>query len=221
MEVISAIKERACIRAFTDQQVADSTIEQILDTARWSPSGGNTQPWQVAVVKAKTCQKMGDAITEARRNNQLPDPDYNYYPQQWVDPYKKRRVECGMALYNALGIKREDSQRRNQVWEWNYYFFHAPVGLFFFVDDVLEKGSWVDMGMFIQSIMLAARGYGLETCPQASLAEYPNIVRHILDISPNNKLICGMSLGYPDREAAINQYRTAREEVASFTRWYE
>lgn len=220
MEILEAIEGRCSTRAFLDRDVSDETLRAILETARWSPSGGNMQPWRVAVVKGETKQQITDAIIAAREAKQPDNPDYNYYPQEWEEPYKGRRKACGLALYQALDIGRRDVERMTDAWYNNYRFFGAPVGMLFFVESQLAQGSWVDMGIFIQTIMLSARAHGIETCPQASMADYPDIVRDILKIDDNWSLLGGLSLGYGDPDAAANSYRTEREEVDSFTDWY-
>ena len=126
-----------------------------------------------------------------------------------------------MALYRALEIDRDDKARRLEVWKDNYRFFGAPVALFFFIDRVMEQGAWVDMGMFIQSLMLAAREQGLESCPQASVADYPGVVRKVLGVADDKLLLCGLSLGYPDPDHPVNNYRTDREPVENFTTWFD
>lgn len=221
MDVIKAITERASTRAFLDKPVAKSTVHDILNAARFAPSGVNTQPWSVAVLQDPIKQQLSTFLIEAFRAGTKANLDYQYYPTNWFEPYKTRRFACGMALYGALDIKREDTARRKEVWELNYHFFHAPIGLIFLIDDTLEKGSWMDVAMFIQNVMLAARGFGLETCPQASIAEYPDIVRAILKIPANKLVVCGMALGYADYDHPVNKFRTEREAVDSFTTWYE
>jgi len=221
MEIAEAIRKRQSTRAFLEREVSEQTITAILDTARWAPSGVNTQPWHVAVVRGETKQRIGDEIIAARERGDAENPDYQYYPGQWVDPFKSRRVECGMALYGALGIGREDKDKRKQAWYANYHFFGAPVGLLFFLDRQLAQGSWVDMGMFIQSVMLSALGHGLATCPQASLAEYPDVVRGVLNLPHEWALVCGMALGYAREDAPVNNYRTTRQPVEEFTRWFD
>lgn len=220
MNVAEAIEGRISTRAWLDRPVSRKTIAQVLDTARWSPSGANTQPWEVAVVQGDSRSRLSAALREAFEQGVEPSPDYRYYPEQWVEPYKRRRFECGMDLYQALQIERDDKQRRRQTWMDNYRFFGAPVALFFFIDRVLATGSWLDMGMFIQSVMLAAREQGLGTCPQASVAEYPQLVRQLLEIGEEKLLLCGMAMGYPDPDHPVNNYRTRREPVEAFTRWY-
>lgn len=221
MELITAMKARQSIRAFLERDVEQEKIHAILDAARWAPSGVNMQPWQVAVVRGDSKRRIGEAIIAAHDAGQTETPDYQYYPSEWFDPYKSRRKATGLALYGALNIGREDTQARIDAWNNNYRFFGAPVGLLVFIDRRLAQGSWIDTGMFLQNIMLAAENEGLATCPQASLAEYPNIVRDILGIDQQMALVCGLSLGYPDPQAAVNAYRTPREPVEAFTTWYD
>ncbi|MGD8407510.1 MAG: nitroreductase [Thiohalophilus sp.] len=218
--VDEAIRQRHSTRAYLDKPVDRQVIEQILATARWAPSGVNTQPWQVCVVEGETKQQLGDAIISARDSGQKENPDYQYYPLEWNSPYRERRKSCGLALYQSLEISREDREKQKQAWYRNYRFFDAPVGLLFLIDAKLEKGSWLDMGMFIQNVMLAAKGFGLDTCPQASLAEFPDIIRKHLGLPNDLQVVCGMALGFADPDHPVNQYRLERLEVDEFTRWY-
>lgn len=221
MDVLEAMRNRRSTRAFLDRPVARTTIEAVLEAACWAPSGVNAQPWQVVVVIGSTRQRLSEALLAARVRGEAERPDYDYYPKQWDEPYKSRRRATGLALYRALQIGKDDSDARLKAWNNNYRFFGAPAGLLFFVDRALSQGSWVDMGMFIQNVMLAARGLGLETCPQASLAEYPDIVRSLLGVPDTRALVCGMALGYADASHPVNNYRTEREPVSAFTQWYE
>lgn len=220
MNVIDAIKSRFSTRAFLDKPVNRDTIEALLDVARWAPSGGNLQPWNVMVVTGKTKQRIGNEIIQARANGKKERSDFSYYPDEWFEPYKSRRVASGVALYQALQIKREDIEKRNQAWNNNFRFFDAPVGLLFFIERNLGRGAWVDLGIFLQSLMLTATAHGLATCPQASLADYPDIVRKILAIDEKYALVCGLSLGYADPDVPENNYRTERANVNEFTKWY-
>lgn len=221
MDVITAIRDRQSIRAFLDKPVPDALLTQILEAARFAPSGVNTQPWRVAVVGPHHRQEISEAILEAKAQSIPENPDYHYYPTEWFDPYKSRRKACGLALYGALGIAKDDVVRRQAQWYRNYHFFDAPAGFIFYLDARLCQGSWMDMGMFIQNVMLAARGFGLETCSQAALAEYPDIIRRVLHLSRDFAIVCGMAVGYPDLNDPINQYRTERESVDVFTTWYD
>ncbi|HEY0722030.1 MAG TPA: nitroreductase [Gammaproteobacteria bacterium] len=221
MDILDAMRSRHSTRAFLDKAVDHATLTAILDAARWAPSGVNTQPWQVAVVQGATKQRLTDAILAARHSGAAEAPDYHYYPSDWFEPYKERRKRSGLALYQALNIGRDDAEQRKEQWENNYRFFGAPVGILFFVDQRMNQGSWLDLGMFVQNVMLAARAYGLESCPQASLADYPAIIRRTLQIEEQWLVACALSLGYEDKQHPVNQYRTEREPVDAFTHWYE
>ena len=223
MDIVTAIKKRAATRAFLDKPVASSLIEKVLEAARWAPSGTNIQPWNVAVLsgnaKQALCQKMYDKFAA----HEADASDYNYYtPGKLAEPYRTRRFDCGMALYGALGITREDKSAREAAWGQNYMAFDAPAMLLFFIDKTLEKGSWLDYGMFIENVMLAASNFDLATCPQQALAQYPNVVRDFLGNEYHDKfLICGIALGYPDIDAAVNNYRTDRAPIEDFTHWFD
>ncbi|AFT67235.1 nitroreductase [Cycloclasticus sp. P1] len=219
MDIKEAIKGRISVRAFQDKPVAKEVIYDVLDTARWAPSGTNTQPWKVVVAQGKTKQTISDALLNAAKNGVKANPDYQYYPKEWVEPFKGRRFQCGMDLYQALDIGREDKEKRTEAALANYRFFDAPVSIFFFIDKIMAQGSWFDMGMFVQSVMLALRGHGLGSCPQASTSDYPDLVRESLNVSDQYSFICSLSVGYPDNDKAVNQYRTQREDVDSFTTW--
>ena len=221
MSVRSALENRKSTRAFLDKPVANEKIERILDAARHAPSGTNTQPWQVAVVSGETKKRLQEKLEAAFRAGEKGAMDYLYYPQDWQPPYKDRRKACGLQMYSTLDIKREDKQRQIDQWAANFRSFDAPVMLLFFMDPIMETGSYVDYGMFLQSVMLTAVEEGLASCPQASLGEYPEIVKQTLDYPADGILICGMALGYEDTEALVNSYRTPREEVASFTRFFD
>ena len=172
-------------------------------------------------MQGRKLQELSEGFLRLQADGVKPNLDYDYYPEEWVNPYKKRRFQCGMDLYRALEIGRDDKDKRLQAALNNYRFFGAPVSLFFFIDKRLGKGSWVDMGMFIQSVMLAAREFKLGTCPQASTADYPDFVREKLEISDQHLLICGMAMGYPDLDHPVNQYRTQREDVENFSSWFD
>jgi len=220
LDILTAMQDRRSVRAFLKKEIPISLIHRILEAARWAPSGVNTQPWKVAVIGPLHRQKITSAILEAKEKGLTENPDYHYYPQTWVEPYKSRRQVCGLALYGALNIKKEDIEKRKQQWYRNYAFFEAPAALLFYLDAALCKGSWMDMGMFLQNVMLAARAYDLETCPQAALAEYPDIIRKVLSLPADQHIVCGMAMGYADWSHPINQYRTVREPLDVFTDVY-
>jgi len=221
MNVIKALVQRKSTRAFLSTEVEQEKINTILDAARHAPSGANTQPWQVAVVTGGAKIKLQEKIEQAFRDGDKGKADYPYYPVEWRQPYALRRKECGLLMYKTLGITREDKDRQVNQWAANYRAFDAPVLLLFFIDDVLQTGSYIDYGMFLQSVMLAAIDQGLATCPQASLADYPEIIKAELGYPEKTVLLCGMALGYEDKDALINSYRTSREDVDSFTRYFK
>jgi len=220
MDVIEALEKRKSTRAFLDKAVEPEKINTILNAARHAPSGTNTQPWQVSVLTGESKLKLQKKIEDAFRNGDYGKADYSYYPEQWESPYKERRKECGLLLYSALKIQREDKERQMEQWAANYRAFDAPVMLLFFMDGNLDKGSYMDYGMFLQSIMLMAVDQGLATCSQASLADYPGIIKPELGYADDSILLCGMALGYEDKNAVVNSYRTPRESVDSFTRYF-
>ena len=221
LDVHTAIRDRRSVRAFLDKPVPAALINEILDVARWAPSGVNTQPWKVAILGEATRKMIASKIIDAKNHNIPENPDYHYYPTEWVEPYKSRRKACGLALYGALNIAIGETEKRKVQWYKNYSFFNAPVGLIFYLDKILCTGSWMDNAMFIQNVMLAARGVGLETCPQAALAEYPDIIREALALSNEYLIVCGMAVGYADWSQPVNQYRTERMSVDNFTKWYD
>ena len=220
MNITDAIKQRHSTRAFLDKAISHDQIERILTLASQSPSGANTQPWQVAVVTGETKIKLQQQLEQAFYSNTPSQIDYQYYPVKWKPVYKQRRHQCGIQLYQALNIARDDSDARKQQWAANYRAFDAPVMLLFFIDASMETGSFLDYGMFLQSLMLAAMEEGLATCPQAALAEYPNIVKSILGYSDDRLVLCGMALGYEDLQAKVNNYRTPRETTSTFTNFF-
>ncbi len=221
MNVIKALEQRKSTRAFLSKEVEQEKINTILNAARHAPSGTNTQPWQVAVVTGEAKINLQTKIEEAFRAGDKGNADYTYYPDEWQQPYVSRRKECGLLLYKTLGIRREDKERQINQWAANYRAFDAPVLLLFFMDDVMQTGSYIDYGMFLQSVMLVAVDQGLATCPQASIADYPEIIKAELAYPEETILLCGMALGYEDKDALVNSYRTSREDVDSFTRYFK
>lgn len=220
MNVIEALEQRKSVRAFLDKNVEQDKINTILSAASHAPSGTNTQPWQVAVVSGEAKIKLQTQIEHAFRHGDKGKADYSYYPDDWIEPYRSRRKACGLQMYATLDIKREDKQKQLDQWAANYRSFDAPVMLLFFLDSHMQTGSFIDYGLFLQSIMLAAVDQGLATCPQAALADYQHIIKKVLDYPEDSILIGGMALGYEDTAAVINSYRTPREKVESFTRYF-
>ena len=219
MDVEAAVRSRRSIRAFLDKPVPRETIDAILDAARYAPSGSNFQPWQVHVVGGALRDTLvHDALT-AFEAGEI-GADWPYYPDPIPEPYRARRRATGWGLYSLLGIEKGDRAASKRQHARNFELFGAPVALFFFIDKRLELGSWLDYGMFLQSIMLLAREHGLHTCPQASWPELPHVVRRHLPVADAEELVCGMALGYADPNATVNAYQPAREPAEDFTRYY-
>jgi nitroreductase len=149
------------------------------------------------------------------------EAEYSYYPLEWVSPFVDRRRKVGWDMYGLLGIGKADKDKMHAQHGRNYCFFDAPVGLIFTVDRVLTQGAWVDYGMFLQSLMLAAKARGLDTCPQAAWIHYHRQLSAWLDFAPNEMLVCGMALGHADPDAVVNRLRTERAPVAGFTTFIE
>jgi nitroreductase len=219
-----AITSRQSIRAFLPTPVPRDVIEEILSIAARAPSGTNTQPWKVMVLTGAARQRLSDAITAAYDDpaqRQSHAEEYAYYPTRWIEPYLGRRRKIGWDLYGLLGIGRDDKVRMHAQHGRNYRFFDAPVGLIFTIDRIMEQGSWLDYGMFLQNIMVAARARGLDTCPQAAFTQFHRIIRAQLAIPENEMVVCGMSLGHADMSKVENTLETAREPVAGFARFLD
>ena len=221
MDVKTALLNRKSTRAFLNREVSIDKINEIIEQSKAAPSGVNTQPWQVAVLSGESKENLCNKFEKAFRSGQKGSMDYKYYPVEWKSEYKERRKECGLLLYSTLEIGREDKERQINQWAMNYQAFNAPVILLFFIDKAMEKGSFMDYGMFIQSIMLSAIEHGLATCPQAALGEYPDIVRSELPEYKDKLVLCGLALGYEDKEHIVNSYRTTRESIDSFVNYYD
>jgi nitroreductase len=191
-----------------------------------APSGTNTQPWKVYVLQgesrnslvAKVCAAHDEIRAHPEKAADYREA-YDYYPEKWVSPYIDRRRENGWSLYGLLGIGKADKDKMHAQHQRNYKFFDAPVGLMFTLDKVMGRGSLVDYGMFLQSVMLAARAHGLHTCPQAAWNGFATIILPHIGAGPDEMLVCGMALGFADDQDIVNTFRTPRETVASFTHW--
>jgi nitroreductase len=218
--VFEAARTRRSIRAYRRDPVPIDILRDIVALGRHAPSGSNIQPWRVHVLTGATLARVGTAIQQAFLTDEPGHQrDYDYYTDPIYEPYLARRRQCGWGLYGTLGIGRGDRAKSKAYRATNYNFFSAPAGLIFTIDRKLEKGSWLDYGMFLQTIMLAARARGLHTCPEAAIASYPDIVRHELGISGDWIVICGMAMGYADPDALINTFQPPRiqlEEYAVF-----
>jgi nitroreductase len=220
--VLDAIASRRSVRAFLPTPVPRETIERILAAAARAPSGTNMQPWRVRVLTGSAKERLSQAVVHAAATEpERHTSEYAYYPAQFPEPYLTRRRVVGWGLYGLLGIKKGEAEKMRAQHARNYVFFDAPVGMIFTIDRVLERGSWLDHGMFLENIMTAARGFGLHTCPQAAFAPFHRVIRAELDIPDSEIVVCGMSLGHEDTAAPENALRTEREKLASFVAFRE
>jgi nitroreductase len=226
--VEEAIVSRQSIRQFLPKPVPRETIAHLLEVASRAPSGTNTQPWKAYVLQGVSrdalVQKVCDAHDALHANPALAaeyKEEYDYYPEQWVSPYIDRRRANGWGLYGLLGITKGDKDRMHAQHHRNFKFFDAPVGLMFTLDRVMGRGSLVDYGMFMQNLMVAARGLGLHTCPQAAWNGFGKIILPHIGAGEDEMLVCGMALGYADEAALVNTFRTPRVPAAEFTTWLD
>ena len=226
--VDATITSRMSARAFTQAPVSRETLTELLQVASRAPSGTNTQPWKVYVLQGASRAALVDKVCTAhdaiRANPALAADyreEYDYYPERWVSPYIDRRRENGWGLYGLLGIGKADKDKMHLQHQRNYQFFDAPVGLMFTLDRVMGRGSLLDYGMFLQSIMVAARGHGLHTCPQAAWNGFAKIILPHIGAGVDEMLVCGMALGYADATDVVNTFHTPRVPVEEFTHWLE
>ena len=221
-----AIDSRQSMREFLPAPVPRALILHLLELASRAPSGTNTQPWKAYVLQGASKDSLIEKVCRAhdalRDNPALASEhkeEYDYYPEKWVSPYIDRRRENGWSLYGLLGITKGDKDKMHAQHQRNYRFFDAPVGLMFTLDRVMGRGSLLDYGMFMQNLMVAARGHGLHTCPQAAWNGFSKIILPHLKAGENEMLVCGMALGYADESALVNTFRTPRVNAAAFTTW--
>jgi nitroreductase len=226
--VDAAIGSRFSARAFLDKPVDKAVLMEVLALAGRAPSGTNTQPWKVYVLQgAKRDELVSQVCTahDAITANPALAADYaeayDYYPEKWVSPFIDRRRECGFGLYSVLGIGKGDKDRMHEQHQRNFKLFDAPVGLMFTIDKVMGRGSLLDYGMFIQTLMIAARSRGLHTCPQAAWNNFSKIILPMVGAGDNEMLVCGMALGYADESALVNSFQTTRVNAQDFTQFVE
>jgi nitroreductase len=220
--VDEAIVSRRSVRAFLADPVDEAIVREILDIASRAPSGTNMQPWRVYVTTGETKERITRAVLESGiRAEKAKWDEYKYYPEQFFEPYYGRRRAVGYALYGHLGIGKRDVDQMRAQHDRNFVFFDAPVGMIFTIDRRLNQGSWIDYGMFLQSIMIAARGRGLHTCPQAAFAPYHRQIRPVLGIPDEEIVLCGMALGYEDTSKPENDLRTDRAPLEEWVTFAE
>ncbi len=220
MDVLEAITSRKSIRAFTDQPVPREALEKILEISQRSPSGTNTQPWRVWLCTGNVKEAITqDVLAEVRDGTGKGYEYYDYYPAKWSDLHRDRRRGVGWGLYGLLGIQKGDREGSARQGARNFKFFDAPVGLFITIDDYLGRGNWADVGMYVQTVMLAARGFGLHTCAQAAWIGHQETVFKHLGVPEDQLLVTGMSLGYADDTKIENTLVSEREDIRNVAHW--
>jgi nitroreductase len=221
--VLEALKSRSSIRAYSDKKIPKETLEKILTAAAMTPSGANMQPWTTyAISNEETLSSVGDAIIAKMDEGILNDQFIQYYPVKWTNPYKKRRIVTGSGLYKLMEVDRKDNETRIEMWKDNFRWFGASTVLFVFTDKANidgAQGALIDCGAYMQSLMLAAQEFGIDSCPQGSTTEFGKVVARSLDIPENLALLYSVVLGYADTDAKINTYQPKRvsiEETVTF-----
>ncbi|BBO30092.1 NADH dehydrogenase (plasmid) [Alteromonas sp. I4] len=220
MSVTESILARHSVRAFSDKPVPGSVVQEILEIASRSASGGNLQPWRVYALSGEPLSELvTDVVAKAAEKGLAGDGDFEYevYPRELGEPYKTHRFQSGETLYAALGIERADKAGRGKQFMNNFRFFGAPVGLFFCIDRQMGSAQWADIGIFMQSVMLLAVERGLGTCPQEAWSLWHKTVRAHCEVPDELIIFCGMALGYPDDTHPVNKAKTGRVSASEFT----
>lgn len=216
MNIDDAIKQRISIRAFKPDPVPEALVREILDVARFAPSGGNLQPWKVIVVAGAE----RDAVIELAKASLPGDEGERFiYPPNLWEPYRTRRFKLAEDMYALLDIPRDNKMARLMHVAQNFEFFGAPVGLFFVIERDMGYGQWAHLGMFMQSVALAAMERGLGTCMQEAWARMRTPLAARFGLADNEMIYCGMALGYADMSKPVNTMRSDRagvDEIATF-----
>jgi len=217
-----AITSRRAVRAFLPIPVDPALLRHLLEVAAQAPSGTNMQPWRVRVIGPQARSRLEPALLAALDSPDLPAAEeYRYYPETFREPYQSRRRKVGWDLYGLLGVQKGDVAGMKRQTAANLRFFDAPVALMVTIDRDLEIGSWLDLGMFVQSILIAAQGHGLNSCPQAIFARFHPVVRRELAIPDSEIIVCGIAIGHADPDAPANRLVPEREPVEAFTTWLD
>ncbi|HEX3993662.1 MAG TPA: nitroreductase [Acetobacteraceae bacterium] len=216
-----AITSRRSVRAFLSTAVPRGVIAEILDAAARAPSGTNMQPWRgyvlIGAPRDALCAAVQTVFDAVEAGHQQ---EVQYYPDAFFEPYLSRRRKVGWDLYGKLAIGRGDAAKMQAQHRRNFQFFDAPVGMIFTIHRDLATGSWLDYGMFLENVMVAARARGLDTCAQAAWSRFHKVIRPILGLTPAEVVVCGMALGYADPDAPENGLVTERVTSADFMSWH-
>lgn len=209
---------RRSTRAFREDAVSHDLIRDLLDTAALAPSTFNTQPWRIHVLTGEALHRVSQAILEAHRVGA--HPVFTPFPSQGATDCRELQQEFGRRYYAALSIAQDDTMGRARQTARNYTFFGAPAGLMLTIARELTEHSWLDLGLFLQTFMLAACERGLATCPQVAFVRYEDVIARELGFAPTERLACGLSLGWADLRAPVNRFEMPRLAADSFARWH-
>jgi nitroreductase len=217
MLVSEALRTRITVRAFKPDPIASKTITEIIAKAARAPSGGNLQPWRTYLLNGEARNELVRRVRAKRETHPMGErPEYHIYPPELTEPYKTRRYRVGEMMYATMGIPREDKPARLKFFSGNWEFFGAPAGMIFTIDRQMQQGQWSDLGMFLQSIMLLAREYGLHTCPQEAWAVWHSVIREYLSVPENEMIFCGMAIGYADETHPVNSLVSERADLSEY-----
>lgn len=220
--VDEVMSSRHSVRDFLPTPVPQETLRELLQVASRAPSGTNIQPWKVYVVQGEVKTSLSEKILAAFNDPEEAEThseEYNYYPLEWRSPYIDRRRKVGLDMYKLVGIAKGDTAKMHEQHGRNYQFFDAPVGLIFTIDRIMQQGSWMDYGMLLQNIMLAAKARGLDTCAQVSFSKFHRIISEQLQVPDNEMFVCAISLGYAKPDAPVNQLRTERAPLEDWVKF--
>lgn len=220
--VDEVMSSRHSVRDFLPTPVPQETLRELLQVASRAPSGTNIQPWKVYVVQGEVKTSLSEKILAAFNDPEEAEThseEYNYYPLEWRSPYIDRRRKVGLDMYKLVGIAKGDTAKMHEQHGRNYQFFDAPVGLIFTIDRIMQQGSWMDYGMLLQNIMLAAKARGLDTCAQVSFSKFHRIISEQLQVPDNEMFVCAISLGYANPDAPVNQLRTERAPLEDWVKF--
>ena len=207
---VPLIPERRSTRAYLPTPVADALLHEVLVQARLAPSGANLQPGAFVQVRGAVREALSADLVAAWQHGRTEAEDYSYFPQPLPHSLRRRQVAAAQAMYGALGVARDDRAGRDAQFARNFQFFDAPVALIVTIAHDMGSGCYMDLGMTLYGLMMAAQAKGLSTCAIGALASYPNLIRSHLGLDASSHIVCGMALGYADPEAPVNQTQTTR-----------
>lgn len=217
--VDGVLRSRRSVRAYKPQAVPRATVLEVLQAASTAPSNSNTQPWHVHVLAGEPKRALGEALVAAFQQGRLPPSAH--FPDPLPQAFGDRQADFAQRYYDCLGIARDDGAARSRQTQRNFSFFGAPVGLIFAIDGRLTRHSWLDLGLFVQNVMIAAKARGLDTCPQVSFARFHPVIASHLSMDPDDVTACGMSMGYADPEAPVNRMDMPRQPLEAFVRVHD